>query len=70
MVGKRIGKRNNEHPGIDAVEQEGDDRLAAGTECEVGGVQKGILRHEDCIDHNKIFSQFPYIGLGVVQHRE
>ena len=70
MVGKRIGKRNNEHPGIDAVEQEGDDCLPAGAEGEVGGVQKGVLGHKDCRDHDKIFGQFAHVRSGVVQHRE
>lgn len=53
MVGKRIGKRNNEHPGIDAVEQEGDDRFSAGAQCKIGTMREGAQRHCQGGNHNK-----------------
>ena len=70
MVGKRIGKRNNEHPGIDAVEQEGDDRFSAGAQCKISTMREGAQRHCQGGNHNKWPGQLLDVFLGIVNGRE
>lgn len=64
------GDRYTDQPDEYAVKEEGDDCFPAGAQGEIGGVQKGILRHEDCHADDKISGQRPCLLACLVKHRE
>ena len=65
-----IGQRDTHAPQEDAVEGEGDQSLAAGSQREIGGVHEGVDGHAHCADADEACGQgFDRVG-GVVEHRE
>ena len=50
-----------------AVKEKGNYRLPSGTQGKISGMQKGILRHKHGCHHNKIFREFPGLGIGIVK---
>lgn len=70
VVAQTVGDRDAHQTDKGAVKQEGDDRLAAGTQGKVCGVQKGILRHKARANHDEVPGKKPGVIRGVVEHRE
>lgn len=70
IVAQTVGDRDAHQTDKGAVKQEGDDRLAAGTQGKVCGVQKGILRHKARANHDEVPGKKPGVIRGVVEHRE
>ena len=62
--------RHADTPDKDTVEKESDNRLAAGAQRKVGGVQKGVLRHENGGKHNEVCRQRSRFLVCVVKQRE
>ena len=70
VAAERKGDHHADTPDEDTVEKKRDNRFAAGTQCKVRGVQKGVLRHKDGGKHNKVCCQFSCFVVCVVEQRE
>ena len=69
-TGKNVCRRYHENPGIDAVENERDQGIAAGSHDEVGSVGVRAERHQDSRYHYESRRKRPDIFRRVVEKGE